>query len=170
MLFDFDDLSGAISGDDFYGVIRAEVLGRVKPHDSFYHADQTFMAELALHGRFLQVPEWLYFRRHHPGRAHQANPTVRTWCANLDPRRSNRFIHPTPRLVAEYVLGNFAAVRRAPLTPSERRECYGHLLRWVGTRISRRVTRRRPGEEITFGPVDANLVSVRSVAGQEHRS
>jgi glycosyltransferase involved in cell wall biosynthesis len=74
MLFD-GDLPGAIRADDFYGVIRSDVLRKVKPHDSYYHADQVFMAEVALHGRFLQVPEWLYFRRHHDGRALQANPT-----------------------------------------------------------------------------------------------
>ncbi|MEU0058409.1 glycosyltransferase family 2 protein, partial [Streptomyces sp. NPDC006334] len=33
-------------GDDFYGVIRADVLRRVKPHDSYHHADRTFVAEI----------------------------------------------------------------------------------------------------------------------------
>ncbi len=84
------DLPGAIQADDFYGVIRSDVLRKVKPHGSFYHADQVFMAELVLHGRFLQVPEWLYFRRHHDGRALQANPTISSWSRNLDPKRSQQ--------------------------------------------------------------------------------
>jgi glycosyltransferase involved in cell wall biosynthesis len=170
MLFSGDALPGAICADDFYGVIRSDVLRRVKPHGSFYHADQVFMAELALHGPFLQVPEWLYFRRHHPGRAHQANPTVSTWCANLDPRRANRLRHPTARLVGEYVAGYFAAVRRAPLTPAERRACYGVLVRWTGSRVARRLHRDSgPDPVATFGQIDRDVVSVRSVvAGQEH--
>ena len=120
LLFEGDDLPGAIRGDDFYGVIRSDVLRRVKPHDSYYHADQTFVAELALHGPFQQVPEWLYFRRHHPGRAHQAKRTIRAWCANLDPKRESRLKHPTIRLLGEYIWAHYDSVRRAP-TPKERR-------------------------------------------------
>lgn len=61
-------------GDDFYGVIRADVLRRVKPMDSYHHADRTFVAEIALHGRFHQVPELLYFRRDCPYEAVEFGP------------------------------------------------------------------------------------------------
>lgn len=167
MLFD-GDLPGAIRADDFYGVVRTEVLRKVKPHGSFYHADQTYMAELALHGPFRQVPDWLYFRRHHPGRAHQANPTISTWCSNLDPRRADRLRHPTVRLVGEYLGSYFAAVRRAPLSPSERRECYGHIARWIGSRAVRRLPWvSGPEEPATFGDIDPNAVpGLHAVAGQ----
>ena len=98
--------------------MRADVLRRVKPLDSYHHADRTFVAEIALHGPFHQVPELLYFRRDHPTRAERANPTMRTRCANLDPRRASR-LHPTARLLAEYVWGSSAdpagaALRRRP--------------------------------------------------------
>lgn len=125
-------------GDDFYGVIRADVLRRVAPHNSYHHADRTFVAEIALNGPFYQVPELLYFRRDHPTRAERANPTKRTRCANLDPRRSSRLRHPTVRLLGEYVLGFVSAIRRAPITPAERAECYRYLRQWL-------VSRARPG-------------------------
>ena len=121
-------------GDDFYGVMRSDVLRQVKPHDSYHHADRTFVAEIALHGPFFQVPQLLYFRRDHPTRAERANPTKRTRCANLDPRRADRLRHPTVRLLGEYVWGFVAAVRRAPLTPAERRECYRYLGQWLASR------------------------------------
>ncbi|HEY9335232.1 MAG TPA: glycosyltransferase family 2 protein [Kribbella sp.] len=166
MLFD-GDLPGAIQADDFYGVMRTDVLRKVKPHGSFYHADQVFMAEVALHGRFLQVPEWLYFRRHHDGRALQANPTISSWSRNLDPRRSNRLVHPPVRLVAEYILGYFAAVRRSPLTPAERRECNRHIRRWLTSRVTRRMPgRSKPAPIQDFGAIDT--LSVHAVvAGSE---
>lgn len=125
-------------GDDFYGVIRAGVLRQVTPHDSYHHADRTFVAEIALHGPFYQVPQLLYFRRDHPSRAERANPTKRTRCANLDPRRASRLRHPTVRLLGEYVWGFVAAVRRSPLTPAQRRECYRYVMQWL-------VSRSRPG-------------------------
>jgi glycosyltransferase involved in cell wall biosynthesis len=167
MLFGGDDLPGAIRADDFYGVIRTDVLRRVKPLDSYYHSDQTFMAELTLHGPFVQVPEWLYFRRHHAGRAHQAMPTTRTWCANLDPKRASRLRHPAIRLVGEYVWAYYDSVRRAPLTPDERRRCYREISRWLANRANRRLSGRSvPVERSAVNHV-AGPVTIRSVvAGQ----
>ncbi|GAA3491112.1 MULTISPECIES: glycosyltransferase family 2 protein [Streptomyces] len=154
-------------GDDFYGVLRADVLRRVKPHDSYHHADRTFVAEIGLHGRFHQVPELLYFRRDHPTRAERANPSKRSRCVNLDPRRAGP-LHPTPRLLAEYVGGFVSAIRRAPLSSADRRACYLALAEWAASRA-------RPGagervEDRT--PVDPELLAVSVdalVAGREGR-
>jgi glycosyltransferase involved in cell wall biosynthesis len=121
-------------GDDDGGVIRADVLRRTPLVDSYHHADRTIVAELALHGPFYQVPDWLYFRRDHPDRAERACPTMRTRCANLDPRRADRLRHPTARLLAEYVWGYVAAIRRAPLSSADRRRCYRCLGQWLSNR------------------------------------
>ena len=167
LLYGGDDLPGAIRADDFYGVMRSDVLRRVKPHDSYYHADCTFTAELALHGPFQQVPEWLYFRRHHPGRAHQAKPTMRAWCANLDPKRANRVRHPAIRLLGEYAWGYYDAVRRAPLTSDERRECYLVISRWLASRAYRRLPGgTSPVEPSAIGHIAGEVAVHSVVAGQ----
>lgn len=129
----FRALLFAPGGDDFYGVMRTEVLRRVRPHDSYHHADRTFVAEIAMHGRFHQVPELLYFRRDHPTRAERANPTVRSRCANLDPKRGRGF-NPAPRLLAEYVLGFVGLIRRAPIGAADKRLCYRYLGQWLTSR------------------------------------
>jgi glycosyltransferase involved in cell wall biosynthesis len=143
------------SGDDSYGIIRTEVVRRVSPHDSYHHADRTITAEFALHGPFYQVPDWLYFRRDHPGRAERARPTVRTRCANLDPRRADRLRHPAVRLYGEYLWGYVAAIRRAPLSPAERQECYRHLAQWASSRALPGRTRRagEPGPGSAGAPL-----------------
>lgn len=133
----FASMLFASGGDDDNGVVRAKVLRAVAPHGSYHHADRVIVAELVLHGRFLQVPDWLYFRRDHPNRSERANPTIRTRCANLDPKRANGFRHPVPRLLAEYVWGYVAAIRRAPLSPADRRACLRHLARWLASRATR---------------------------------
>ncbi|MFZ3554520.1 glycosyltransferase family 2 protein [Streptomyces sp. BH055] len=154
-------------GDDFYGVIRADVLRKVKPHDSYHHADRTFVAEIGLHGPFHQVPELLYFRRDHPTRAERANPSKRSRCVNLDPRRAG-VLHPTPRLLAEYVLGFVSAIRRAPLSSAERAACYRHLAAWATSRA-----RPGAGERVEDrAPVDPTQLDVsldELVAGREGR-
>ncbi len=74
----FRSLLFTVGGDDFYGVIRSDILRRTPLNGSYHHADRTIVAELALYGRFHQVPELLFFRRDHPDRAERANPTIRS--------------------------------------------------------------------------------------------
>jgi glycosyltransferase involved in cell wall biosynthesis len=130
----FRSLLFASGGDDLYGVIRADVLRRVAPHDSYHHADRTFVAEIALQGPFYQVPKLLYFRRDHPTRAERANPTKASRCANLDPRRANRLRNPTARLLGEYILGYVGMIRRAPISLAQRGKCYLYLTQWLASR------------------------------------
>lgn len=153
-------------GDDIYGVIRTDVLRRIPPQGSYHHSDRTFVAEIALHGPFHTVPEWLYFRRDHPDRALRVAPTKRAYCTRMDPRRGNRLRHPTVRLLAEYVWGFVAAIRRAPLGPADRLQCYRHLAAWLASRAL-------PGPSGTSGDQPPELVDPPTcmvdavVAGQE---
>jgi glycosyltransferase involved in cell wall biosynthesis len=121
-------------GDDDGAVIRKAVLLRTAMKESYHHADRTIIAELALLGRFYQVPDWLYFRRDHPDRAERAHPSIRGRCANMDPKRGNRWLNPVPRLFAEYISAYVRMIQRAPLSPAERRECYRYLAEWVTRR------------------------------------
>ncbi|HET9138785.1 glycosyltransferase family 2 protein [Actinophytocola sp.] len=135
----FRSLLRTEGGDDFYGVIRTDVMRRIAPHDSYHNAGRKLVAELALHGTFRQVPELLFFRREHPGRGDRLG-SVRAVCRNLDPRRAN---HSTVRLMSDYLRSYFTAVHRAPLSPADRRQCYGMLLSWLAGR-----TVTRPAQEI----------------------
>jgi glycosyltransferase involved in cell wall biosynthesis len=124
-------------GDDDYGVIRTEVLRRTAMKESYHHADHTIIAELALHGRFYQVPDWLYFRRDHSERAERACPTTRSRCVNMDPRRASRLRHPAVRLYGEYIWAYIRAIQHAPLSAEDKRECYRYLAQWFTSRARR---------------------------------
>jgi glycosyltransferase involved in cell wall biosynthesis len=121
-------------GDDDGGVVRTATLLRTAMKESHHHADRTIIAELALQGPFYQLPEWMYFRRDHPGRAERAHPSIRARCANMDPRRANPWLNPVPRLLGEYLWAYTRMIRRSPLPPAERRECYRHLAAWATRR------------------------------------
>jgi glycosyltransferase involved in cell wall biosynthesis len=159
-------------GDDEGGVVRTDVLRRTPLHASYHFADRTFTAELALHGPFYMVPDWLYFRREH---AEQGGKTanVHKRCANMDPRRASRLKNPTARLYAEYIWGYVSAIRRAPLSPGERQECYRVLARFVASRampVARRTVSRRGlqgRESVSAAPPDKSINAV--VAGQPRR-
>lgn len=163
------DNNGVIRADDMYGVIRADVLRRVAPHGSYYHADRILVLEIALNGPFHQTPDWLYFRRDHGDRGTHS-PTLRAWCGWLDPERTSRLRNPTARLLGEYIWGYVAAIRRAPLSSADRRECYGHLAQWIANRAASRArpkdVRRTDDQPPAF--LGSHAVSVHAVvAGQQ---
>ncbi|MBK1784125.1 glycosyltransferase family 2 protein [Prauserella cavernicola] len=156
-----------VGGDDFYGVIRTDVLRRTPLNGSYHHSDRTIMAELALLGPFHQVPELLFFRRDHPERAERAKPTIRSRCANMDPIRADKLRHPTVRLLGEYVWGFVDAIRRTPLSQNDRWKCYAYLAQWAASRARVGSGQRVEDSE----PVELDVpISVETiVAGQRSR-
>ncbi|HEU5469733.1 MAG TPA: glycosyltransferase family 2 protein [Actinophytocola sp.] len=148
-------------GDDFYGVIRTDVMRRIAPHDSYHNAGRKLVAELAMHGPFRQVPELMFFRREHPGRGDRLG-SVRAVCRNLDPRRAG---HSTARLMSDYLRGFVTAVRRAPLSPADRRDCYRLLFSWLAGRVVSRPV-RAVGSRLN--PFPAKMVA--ATAGPERGS
>jgi len=158
--------------DDYTpGVVRTEVLRRTHLHGSHHFADRTINTELALHGPFYMIPEWLYFRRDHPERKRPY--TVRTRCEYLDPRRADRLRHPLVRLYGEYIWGYVAAIRNAPLSPRDRRECYRYLAQWMASRVVPVAGRALHGGTLKYGErisVTEPVVSVDAVvAGRERK-
>jgi LmbE family N-acetylglucosaminyl deacetylase len=150
--------------------MRTSVLRAVARKDSYYHADHTIVAEIALHGPFHQVPDWLYFRRDHDGRAERSSPTMRSRCVNMDPRRADRLRHPAIRLYGEYVWGYVAAVHRAPLSGADRRACYRVLSQWLVSRArSGSVEGTLPESDVGHDLVLDELVAGRGPESQEWR-
>ena len=157
--------------DDYtYGVIRTSALRQMTKRGSYHFADRTLNTELALYGSFRLVPDWLYFRREH---AERPPLTVRERCAILDPRRADPLRNPAVRLYAEYLWGYVSAIRHAPVSSADRRECYIHLARWVASRAIPVAGRTLRGERLRgWEPVSdlRPLVDVNAVvAGRSDR-
>jgi len=159
----FSSMLFANGGDDVYGVVRTDTLRQTALHGSYHHADRVITTEFTLHGPFYQVPDWLYFRRDHADREERACPTARTRCVNMDPRRADRLRHPAARLYGEYLLGYVTSIRRAPLSPADRLECYRYLGQWLISRTLPRLGRRARHAAIPVQPVPADAM----VAGQQ---
>ncbi|MBW3600415.1 MAG: glycosyltransferase [Planctomycetes bacterium] len=125
-----DRFQGVILGRggclDSYGLIRSAVLRRTELLMPYFGSEKVLMAELALHGRYVEIPEVLFFARIHP----QAAGSLK------DARQQRRFINPLARGRWQFarlrlLAGYTSAVRRAALPPSERMRCYGVIARYV---------------------------------------
>ena len=62
---------------DFFGMARREAMAGSLLHGSFHGADRAFLAQMALRGRLLQLPEHLVQMREHKHRYTRNKPTPR---------------------------------------------------------------------------------------------
>jgi glycosyltransferase involved in cell wall biosynthesis len=98
-----------------FGLHRTSVLRRTGLLGHYAGSDRVLLAELALNGKFREVPEPMFLHREHPGRSMRRFPNPRDRGAWFDPKRSG------PDLVFWKVLiGYIAAIRRAQLRTVER--------------------------------------------------
>jgi glycosyltransferase involved in cell wall biosynthesis len=123
-----------------YGVIRRSVLQKTGPMGNYIHGDGVLLANLALYGPYVKIPEIMFNSRRHTGQSSQTLPSrlsSRRWrltrrtnglpCAEWwDPRKRRKLTFPQWRQLAEYS----RCIHKAPLKTSQRAACYRVLARW----------------------------------------
>ncbi len=125
------------------GLMRLEILRRTALLGAYVSADHVLLAELAMLGPWVEIPEALFFRRVHAQKSTAANRTNRDRAAWFDPRlRNGIFFSPNLRLFSE----RLKAVTRAQIGFREKLLCawivvvweLGFAVRLFGERWSRR--------------------------------
>jgi glycosyltransferase involved in cell wall biosynthesis len=122
-----------------FALMRTEMLNRTDLIGSYTSSDRVLLAQLALLGRFVQVPEVAFLSRDHPERALKRVPNrlrlprifraigplpAAEW---YDPAHSERIVFPQWYLWSRY----WDVVRRAALDPAEHAGCRRALLQWL---------------------------------------
>jgi glycosyltransferase involved in cell wall biosynthesis len=107
-----------------YGLFRSNVLRKTTLIGNFRGGDRDQLAQVALQGRFIYLPEPLFYNRHHSGRFTFNQDQWRAWHFRATPQARLGL----PLLVAHrrYV----AAIRRHLPQARDRWRCYAHLARW----------------------------------------
>lgn len=111
-----------------FGLIRSDALRRTILIGSFVSSDKVLLAQLALIGRFYEIPEYLFFPRRHPQQSVSANKARRVRILWFDPSKAGRLVLPSWRMLREYTL----TIARAPIDAGEKLSCTRHLGAWVG--------------------------------------
>ncbi len=99
-----------------FGVMRTRALRATRLLADYYGSDRAFLAEIALLGRFVHIPEPLFMNREHPARGSRA----------VRHKQGSRRGLPILLLYGDYWRAVSAHVR----DPRARRACRLHLLRW----------------------------------------
>lgn len=103
-------------GNVVFGLMRTEALHRTRLHGGYPSSDHVLLAELALLGSFVEVPEHLFFRRQHEDMSRRVNASAADAARWFDPE-SEPVSSEWGRVYKEHL----AAIARAELTPAERR-------------------------------------------------
>jgi glycosyltransferase involved in cell wall biosynthesis len=109
--------------DPVFGLVRSEVLRRTALLGNYNSADVVLLQELALLGKFHEIPDRLFSRRVHPQISTRANRTPEAVAAWFDPSNEGRVAAPLWRLALE----RFRAVARSPLGTVDKTRCYGQV-------------------------------------------
>ncbi len=110
-----------------FGLIRSSTLKKTRLIGNFASSDRILLGELALLGRFYEIPEYLFFMRNHPQVHWRVYPTRHLVIAWYNPRKAGKITFPHWRLLIEH----FRSIKRAPLNLHERTRCYIYLIWWI---------------------------------------
>ena len=105
------------------GLIRSEILRKTPLMRTYLSSDVVLMAELALHGKFTEVPDFLFFRRMDPSSATSLR-SRQDIIRHYDPRRTSMVLQRW-----RFHLGCLSAVVRTPVPAREKACLYRFLWR-----------------------------------------
>jgi hypothetical protein len=107
-----------------FGLIRRSAIERSRLLDTFPSADYVMMAEFAMLGEFWEIPEFLFYRREHPGMsraAHRTPAEAAEWFKPGSGISRGKDVNESWRLFVEHV----RSIGAMPMGRSERMRCYG---------------------------------------------
>jgi glycosyltransferase involved in cell wall biosynthesis len=124
-----------------FGVIRLDVLRQLPPQGSYVHADRVLLAQLALMGRYYEIPEYWFISTQHVGQSVAsrpervkgkgfrlvnrpgAMPPLEWW----DTSKARKIHFPEWNILREY----FDSIRRSPLNLFQKLGAYMILGQWI---------------------------------------
>ncbi len=98
-----------------FGVMRSGVLKQTRLIGNFIDSDTCLLAELSLHGKFHEIPRYLFYRRHHP-QASSANRADQDQLEFFDPGLKGKVAMTNWRHLRE----NLLALKRARIKYSQK--------------------------------------------------
>jgi hypothetical protein len=95
--------------------------------EGYSDSDRVLLAEIGLYGRYVEIPEYLFIHREHGNRSVRQFKSRQTRNEFIDPSTKGKPVYPYTRELFAFL----SAVRRAPLSLSQKRACYAHMFGWA---------------------------------------
>lgn len=110
---------------EIFGVIRCSALRNTALIGSYTNGDGILLAHLGLRGRFVELPEYLFYPRRHPDQSQRIIHDKKLYDEWFDPLNRNNTNFPYWRIICEYA----NIVNKEPLLKSTKFACYFHIIR-----------------------------------------
>ena len=108
---------------EIFGLIRSSALKNSRLFQTFVGADRAVLAELAVEGRFLTVPEYLFLNGHHPNRSTRRGARPLDRFSFYGPVKRGTKSYPIWSLYGAYL----DIIKRKMPKFSDRLRCYAHM-------------------------------------------
>ncbi len=111
---------------EIFGLFRTETVRLTGGMGDFYGTDKVLLSTVALQGKFIEINEELFLRRHHAGQSSQIKTASQRaiWSGATKP---GGFLDSQRKCVAGYR----RAIRLAPIGMTQKLACYGVLTRYA---------------------------------------
>ena len=109
-----------------FGLLRTDMVRSTRLLSAYPSSDLVLFAELALRGKFVEIPERLFLRRIHPGRSVESNKTMEEVAIWFDPNNAGRRIYPRTKLLIEHA----RAVALSPISLTKKLRSSWYLVRY----------------------------------------
>jgi glycosyltransferase involved in cell wall biosynthesis len=133
-----------------FGVIRSDVLRLTRLQPACLHGDHVLLAELSLHGPFLEIDDELLMHRWHGGRYASLSPAEkRAWWGTGSNGGGGALARVRGGVAANSRrgLGYLAGVLRSPIGGLERVRSVAVLFAWAIGKMTRRARRLIRGDD-----------------------
>lgn len=112
------------SCEQTYGLIRSDVLQKTRLQQNYTNSDRTLLAELAIHGKFHEIPQYLFYKRFHEKNVYLDWRTRMAW---FDPSIKGKIVFPWWMQFFDY----FKTIKRSPISRYEQMRCYLFMFEWA---------------------------------------
>jgi len=109
-----------------FGLFRTDALRNTQLIDNYVGSDRTLVAELSLVGGVCRLPEFLFFRRDHPGSSVVTIRDPQERWGWFDPSKAGKVCFPHWRFGREFI----RSVRKTQPGFVQRLLCYFHIAGW----------------------------------------
>lgn len=117
-----------------FGLMRSNAVRTTDLHGGYTGSDRVLLAQMAMAGPFVVVPEVLFGYRHHPEQSVSMDPTRQKYGLLAHPReawfdttRAGRIVFPNWKRLGGYLNG----VRRSRVAAAEKRRSYRAIASWL---------------------------------------
>jgi glycosyltransferase involved in cell wall biosynthesis len=112
---------------DYSALIVSSVLRAAIPYQSYPGGEHAMRAEVGLRGRFVIVPEYLFYMRRHEEQSYRQHPSLHRNAEWVDAANAGKVFYPHWHRFFDYG----RSVTRVPMSRWMRIQCYLRLARWL---------------------------------------